>query len=301
MNRKFLLAMFGIIFLSAVNLFSATVRTIEVECPIGGEKFEAEIVGSGFISGQRTDLKSVGAVISPPPLPVCPTNKFVLFHPSFYYPYYSQENPYDVPTEYEMKVFSEIIQGKEYRSIPSNAPSYYYLGKFFELLEKHGDRNVRRKGPEVIAFTYLQASWQEEKEGPLRKEILEKSLHHYETFLKGNEGTSEERLNAAILEGELNRLLGNFEKSGKIFRKLKNNKDIRKNSFLKILVDFQLQLIKSRNSHPEEIPYEKMKKSDDIKKISISGLAIVSLGAAGIIIRKRRRASQDEKAEGKKI
>ena len=57
-----------------------TTRPVEHTCPIGGEKFTSVMVMSGFSIDMKTDLEPVGMVMAPAPIPVCPSNKFVMFN-----------------------------------------------------------------------------------------------------------------------------------------------------------------------------------------------------------------------------
>lgn len=279
MNKKISKRFLSMFFLLGIKSFSMNIMSIDVECPIGGEKFKAEVAVSGYIQGQRTDMKKIGVVASPPIIPMCPTNKFVLFNPVFYHPNYAPKDVEELPTEHEMSVYAKIIEGKEYKSIPSDSSVYYYLGRFYELLEKERDKNIRKKSNQEIAYTYLQASWLEEKEGPLRTEILKKSLYYYKKFLNEKSGQEKDRLTALVIVGELERLLGNFEKSEEHFKKLKKNKEIRKNKILKEIVDFEIELIKKKNKYPQDLEYDK---NGNLKNISKKSNTLVPLATIGV-------------------
>src|SRR5262245_6172517 len=56
---------------------------VEMECPYDGTRFTATLQASGTSAGMRLDFRPVGAIASPSPLAVCPTNGFVFFKDKF--------------------------------------------------------------------------------------------------------------------------------------------------------------------------------------------------------------------------
>ena len=190
------------------------------------------MAGSGTSFGQRTDMKRLGPIASPWTIPQCPGNKFIIYKENF--------------TPEELKKYTNIIESSEYKNIPENAPTYYYLARFFEM---SGDFSNG-----MIAYTYLQASWQVEKAGDFRTSILQNSLKYYEKALEDAKDQSpEKKAEIIIITGELNRLLKNFSEAEKIFKNLKNDEVVQKSNVLKKIADFELELIKEKDSLPREL------------------------------------------------
>lgn len=77
-----------------------TTRPVEHTCPIGGEKFTSVMVMSGFSVDMKTDLEPVGMIMAPAPIPVCPSNKFVMFKDDF--------------TQQELDKYEKVIRSEAY-------------------------------------------------------------------------------------------------------------------------------------------------------------------------------------------
>ena len=60
-----------------------TMRPVEHTCPIGGEKFTLDMLMSGVSVDVKTDLEPLGAIMAPTPIPICPSNQFVMFKNDF--------------------------------------------------------------------------------------------------------------------------------------------------------------------------------------------------------------------------
>ena len=210
-----------------------TAELVQYECPIGGEKFERVMQMSGTSFGQMTNLMPYGPIESPWPLAQCPGNKFIIFKNSKEF------------TPEEIKKYTEIVNSDAYKNIPEDAPSYYYLAKLYELA---GDQKNS-----VIAYVYLQASWQNAGEA-LSEEIKRNVISYYEKSfdeLKDNEG---ELIAAKMMIGEINRQLGNFDIAEKHFQQLKQDPLFTKQENIMKIIDFELKLIKDKSNKVEALP-----------------------------------------------
>ena len=210
-----------------------TAELVQYECPIGGEKFERFMQVSGTSFGQMTNLMPYGPIESPWPLAQCPGNKFVIFKDSEEF------------TPEEIKKYTEIVNSDAYKSIPEDAPSYYYLAKLYELA---GDQKNS-----VIAYAYLRASWQGAN-GALGEEIIRNALSYYEKSLADAKDDEEKTTTAKMLIGELNRQLGNFDIAEKHFQQLKQDPLFTKQENIMKIIDFELKLIKDKSNRVEILP-----------------------------------------------
>ena len=64
--------------LFSFNAYGLEIVTEKFVCPADGTDFEYDIAISGTVTEKRLDLKLVGYIISPWPVPQCPTCGFVL-------------------------------------------------------------------------------------------------------------------------------------------------------------------------------------------------------------------------------
>ena len=102
-KKKLIIA--SIITLISIRAYAVPAIIKKYTCPIGNEKFESIEY-----------------------LPQCPTNKFIVFKDNF--------------TVEETKKYEKIINSKEYKSIPKDAPREYYLAKLYELEGNFSNKEV---------------------------------------------------------------------------------------------------------------------------------------------------------------
>src|SRR5262245_48698537 len=141
MTRNGTATLFLLIWLAAMAYESAALIMAEVEetCPLDGTTFTTTRAISGTQWGCRLDGKPLGPIAAPWPVPVCPTDHFVLYKSTF--------DPEEV-AKLRPFVHSPAYQDQ----VPGNS-SYYLMATIFEFLGE---------SPKTIAHTYLQASWQVE-------------------------------------------------------------------------------------------------------------------------------------------
>jgi hypothetical protein len=171
-------------------------------CPIGGEKFTATVVHSGYLRGRRLDLRPVGLIVSPFPMPVCRSNGFVMYKDDF-------------PTE-EIAKLTLIVQSQAYQDLRKKHHSHY-LGA--SLRERMGAPDFE------LAHMYVKASWQAEgewspgrtgdeeasrKRRALADEYRLLSQRKLDSFMTQTETRSPQWWSAAVVAAELERLLGRF-------------------------------------------------------------------------------------------
>lgn len=82
-------------------------------CPIGGEKFESLSLGSNSGIGRPLDWRPLADMGFAPPLPVCPSNGFVIAKSNY--------------SDAELASIKNIILTPEYKSLFSEIHASYYL------------------------------------------------------------------------------------------------------------------------------------------------------------------------------
>ncbi|MFP4004680.1 MAG: hypothetical protein ACLFV8_12950 [Alphaproteobacteria bacterium] len=107
----------------------------EFTCPIGGGKFKSLVLGTHSTYGRHLDWKPVSYMDLAAPVPVCPSNGFVMFKDEF--------------SDEELSRYKTVIEGEKYsRIFRENHPSYYLLARLRELA---GDKNENRWFQMVVA------------------------------------------------------------------------------------------------------------------------------------------------------
>ena len=156
-------------------------------CPIGGEKFIADIPTSSHRIGIRTDYKPFGMLEALWLHPVCPENGFVMYDDEF--------------SVKEIKTIKPYINSSEYQGYRHSETRYFLLAKIFEYQQKPIGE---------IADLYLKASWEAEG-GPNYNRYLELALNAFELSLKRDNIHIKSNWSDQYMLVELNRLLGNFK------------------------------------------------------------------------------------------
>ena len=208
-------------------------------CPLCKTEFKAELAASGTQHGMRLDLKPIGPIAAPWPVPVCPKCHFVLFSPEL--------------EKTDLAKLNKYVQSKEYQDWGKIRSSHFLMAK---LLSQLGREDVD------IANAYLQASWQEEDSDKYLKEDLELSLKHFDAYLKKgppkkekekNKATDEDEKESAayytaqLLKGELLRQLGRFDEAKVHFQKLQKLEQCT-DTFFGDIVWYEITLCEQKDS-----------------------------------------------------
>lgn len=111
----------------------------EFTCPIGGEKFKSLVLGTHSTYGRYLDWEPVSYLEFPTPVPVCPSNGFVVYKDDF--------------SDDELATFGRIIQSDAYRKdFAAKNTSYYLFARLLELSENIKDYD--------LWWIYLQSTWE---------------------------------------------------------------------------------------------------------------------------------------------
>jgi uncharacterized protein (DUF2225 family) len=225
-----MVGLFGFLCLVTGTAWASTFKTVEVICPLCNTKFQTGLQMSGTTFGQRLDLKPVGPIAAPWPLPVCPKDHFVVFKEDF--------------SEQEKESLRGFVNSKAYQDQGKDTPYYFLLAKIYEFL---GEDNFK------IAYTYLKASWQADKNTDQEKRCLEASFDHLIYLLSTSTEKDTKWENAELLSGEIERRLGRFDEAGKRFQSLSNQPEFKTKLYAKI-IKLQIELIEKKDTLPHEVP-----------------------------------------------
>lgn len=229
--RKKIIALTLVSLANITNLQAHTFSTENFVCPIGGEEFSQTMDSSGTSFGTMLDLKPIGPIAAPWSLPVCPTNKFVMYRDDF--------------TDAELKTLTAYIQSPEYQKI-INQTSYYRTAQFKKLLnEPTGE----------TALILLKATWQSPSLPYLQEALDEykKYLQQLETGKSNAEFMSDKAwINAELITLELERRTGQFDAAEQRLKKLSEIETFNDDTKIyKKILNLQKDLIsqKDKNSH----------------------------------------------------
>jgi hypothetical protein len=95
---------------AALPAQAMTTREVELTCPYDGKKFKFTEQGSGTSFDKTLDLMPYGAIRSPWPIAVCPTNGFVFYKDKF--------EPADLVR------LKPIVMSAEYQALKDETPYY---------------------------------------------------------------------------------------------------------------------------------------------------------------------------------
>jgi len=167
-------------------------------CPLDGEKFTARVPASWTKFGTRLDLRPIGALVAPYPVPVCPTTGFPIYKKKF--------------SAQEIAKLKTIVASPAYREARKKNTSYYLVGF---LRERMGD------SASVTAYAYLQASWQAETKDPaLNRRYLTLTLDRLDRAIAKAKPKSRGWWTMQVLAANLTRRLGRFADAEKRLERL---------------------------------------------------------------------------------
>ncbi|MBX7534669.1 hypothetical protein K3175_03260 [Qipengyuania sp. GH1] len=190
MNKFTILSVASISIIAALyNPANATTFVSrKFECPVGGEKFEANVVASNVSYGQRPD----GRPYSPMPVyPIieCPENGLLLIDEEF--------------TEEELSVLEAAIATPEYQAMRSEETPYFRAAWLQKLLGEEPVSQVR---------SLLNATWETDRD-PQRKARYQTLFIDAAMAMPRTEETADEWLWYNLRAVNALRELGNFAKA----------------------------------------------------------------------------------------
>ena len=138
MKKIFLSKAFGLIVLCfSLSSVATTLSTAERICPLGGERFTVEALGSYSTFGQRLDLKTLGTYGTDPfRLEVCP-NGFVDYKENY--------------SKAELNKLEDLITSDNYQTLRLDNTDYFLLARIYESNYYSAIKKIR-----LITLNHLQ-------------------------------------------------------------------------------------------------------------------------------------------------
>lgn len=230
MKKIFLSKAFGLIVLCfSLSSVATTLITKERICPLGGERFTVDVLGSYSTFGKRLDLKTLGTYgTDPKHLVVCP-NGFVDYKENY--------------SKAELNKLEDLITSDNYQTLRLDNTDYFLLAKISEHMGAH---------KLSIGWTYLEASWEAENKGNRTQYVqyLNLAIDNFNAAV--DTGDTEVGFTYRFLLVELNRLKGDFESAKLKLKELEAN--FTPVGYEKVVVDYEKELIDSQNSKPKKLP-----------------------------------------------
>ena len=230
MKKIFLSKAFGLIVVCfSLSSVATTLITKERICPLGGERFTVEALGSYSTFGKRLDFKTLGTYGTDPfRLEVCP-NGFVDYKENY--------------SKAELNKLEDLITSDNYQTLRHDNTDYFLLAKISEYLEADKLR---------IGWIYLNASWEAENKGNRTQYVqyLNLAIDNFNAAV--DTGDAEVGFSYRFLLVELNRLKGDFDSAKLKLKELEAN--LTPAGYEKVLVAFEKELIDSQNSKPKKLP-----------------------------------------------
>ncbi len=217
------------VLLLAGHALTHTVRSVSATCPLCKHTFNYMADTSGTKFDQRLDLKPVGPIAAPWSIPVCPECGLV----------YVSKNDF---SGVELQKCRSIIESAEYKQRHGRG-SYVLLGVLYEGLGRDESS---------IAHVFLKASWQEEKDNQKWKEDMERSLGHFEAYLKTETDKNGQWQTAQILKGEILRRLGRFDEAKAHLTSLKTSEKFQTKQLAHV-INFELELCEIKDLKPHTV------------------------------------------------
>lgn len=146
--------------------------------------------------------------------------------------------------EDELKKLRKLVQSDDYKKWVKSETTYFRLAKMSEHL---------KKPQKEIAYRYLQATWEVEREEGDRPRIyIQRSLEAYEKVIVDKTAKVEDRRIAEFLKGEFLRRLGKFDDAKKHFETLQKQDGFKAEPYPK-LIRLELDFITKKDDSPHEI------------------------------------------------
>lgn len=202
----------------------------EIRCPIGDEKFKAFYLGTHSTYGRHLDWEPVSYMRFPVPIPVCPSNGFVVTKKN-----YSKE---------ELEKLKKVIESKTYKDIYGQKHATFYLyAKIKELNEEKFDD---------YWWLYLNATWEADN----CKNKVRYKEYALETISAGNTRLAELKDSEELywvlktVTADMYRRIGDFKSAQELIDKFSEPslKDKESNDFFKLAKKLLQKAVKEKNT-----------------------------------------------------
>lgn len=196
-------------------------------CPLTGTTFVAQADDSGTQICVRLDLKKVGFLSSPPLVPICPDDGFVLYKPHF--------------SETELSILRPWVESPEFRQLASEETPYFRIARTQEKLSApSGD----------VALSYVIATWEAADGEQYRRYAAIAREKLVPLTAVAAQGGAISPAMAILLIAELERRLGNFDEAQRRLDSLPSGAD----AATRDTAAYEEELIEKRDSGPHYVP-----------------------------------------------
>lgn len=230
--------------LNCVQTSGHHVYETDFECPLGGEKFQALQLGTHSTYGRHLDWEPMSYMRFPVPLPVCPTNGFVITKEKY--------------SKQQLNSLKKVIESKEYRDLYGQKHATFFLyAKIVELRKEKADN---------LMWLYLNATW----EANLCKNEARYKDYALETISASNKRLAELKESDSeywvlkIIKANLYRRIGDFTSAQNLIDKFGKpslkNKD--SNEYFTLAIKLLTEAVSKKNTDRVQIMEVKEKESD---------------------------------------
>lgn len=209
----------------------------KMKCPLSGVPMTATVVNSYTRFGMRLDLKPIGALIAPFPLPVCPDSGFVVYRDDF--------------SVNELDAFRKLVKTVEFKTL-RKANTDYFMAAY--QAEKIGAK------PRELAHLTLQASWEADGDRARYVRYATLALERYRATRATAEKSSQRWRTAQLLVVNFHRRLGQFEEAKQALAALPTDKKPAKSVYRKVAGRLN-DLIAQKNDDPAQLRPRKRRKA----------------------------------------
>ena len=218
------------LFFAAVTIAAAQSVPVQRLCPIDGSRFQYQPPPALTSRETYLDQRPVDPN-APWPHAKCLGNGFVLYKSSF--------------TEAELAKLREFVLSDRYRQLSDAHPTHYLEA----LLRKH-----LGESPYAVAWSLVQASWQASADPARYQQYAGEALATYDSIPISALTDIRHRILKRMLSGELARRLGQFESARERFLEMRDNGEF-STKFLQRIIEFQLKLVRAKDTGSHRIPY----------------------------------------------
>lgn len=202
-----------------------------VTCPLDGKEFQYQAVASYSRFGMQLDLKPLGALVAPIPLPVCPRSGFVMYRDDF--------------TGADIAFFKKLVATPEYREL-RRAHSDYFVAA----------HQAGKRGEDAfdVAYLTLQASWEVDEEPARYEKYARAALARFQDYDASRAAlrASQEWWTAKLLIVNLHRRLAEFDRAADLLAELPLQTEPEDSGY-RVVAERLSRLISERKSKPAEI------------------------------------------------
>lgn len=169
-------------------------------CPLDGETFIYQAVNSYSRFGMQLDLRPIGALVAPIPMPICPGSGFVVYRDDF--------------NGEEISIFRQLVQAPEYRALREAETDYFVAAHQAGKLAEDAW---------LIATLTLRATWEVQEKPEKYNRYAALALTRMEEAGKGfspTGETNEQWWTVKLLVVNFHRRLGEFDAAGRLLAEL---------------------------------------------------------------------------------